>query len=161
MGTQSFTLRLRVLMQEVIVDPDDIDLFGNYPCFILKQHKHYRYWGIKINGVKTYLHRAIMNAPDYLVVDHINGNTVDNRKENLRLCTNIENTKNLRKQSNGYTSNYKGVSFYARDSTWEVNVAGHYFGRYLNEHVAAKIYNEKASLIFGKFAKLNVIKELT
>lgn len=159
MGTQSFNLRLRVLMREVIVDPDDLELFGLERCFVLKNHKSYKYWGIKVNGVKTYLHRAIMNAPEDLVVDHINGNTIDNRKENLRLCSNIDNTKNLKKQHNGYTSQYKGVSFYTRDSNWEVNVAGYYYGRYATEIEAAKLYNEKATLLFGEFARLNVIKE--
>lgn len=92
-----------------------------------------------------------------MVVDHINGITTDNRKENLRLCTNVENTKNLRKQENGITSKYTGVSYYARDRTWEVNVAGHYYGRYLTEKLAAKVYNEKATLLFGEFARLNLI----
>lgn len=159
MGTQSFNLRLRVLMKEVIVDPEDLIIFGDYNCFVLKNYRQYKYWGIKIDGVKTYLHRAIMSAPPHLVVDHINGITVDNRKENLRLCTNIDNTKNLKKQHNGYTSQYKGVSFYTRDSNWEVNVAGHYYGRYASEVEAAKLYNEKATLLFGEFARLNVIKE--
>lgn len=157
MGTQSFNLRLRVLMREVIVDPDDLDLFGLHNCFVLKNHLHYKYWGIKIDGVKTYLHRTIMKAPADLVVDHINGNTIDNRKENLRLCINTDNTLNTRKRAMCLTSQYKGVSFYARDSNWEVNAGGHYYGRYSSELEAAKVYNEKAKLLFGEFARLNLI----
>ena len=158
MGTQSFNLRLRVLMREVLVDQEDLDRLGHERCFVLKSHKHYKYWGIKVDGVKTYLHRVIMNAPKDLVVDHINGNTCDNRKENLRLCSNIDNTKNLRKQVGSCTSQYKGVSFYTRDSNWEVNVACMFFGRYKSEIEAAKVYNEKAILLFGEFARLNIIE---
>jgi hypothetical protein len=47
-----------------------------------------------INGKIIDLHRFILNAPPNKMVDHINGDTLDNRRENLRLCTNAENTRN-------------------------------------------------------------------
>lgn len=156
MGTLSLTLNLRVLCRDLKVDQETLDLYGSLPCFVLKNHLHYKYYGVMIKGKRTYLHRLVCNLSDSrLVVDHINGDTTDNRKENLRVCTNIENTKNLRKQSNGITSKYKGVSYYKRDGTWEVNVAGHSYGRYPSEWFAAYIYNQKATLLFGEFARLN------
>lgn len=155
----SYTVGMRVLvLKEILLDPEDLEKFRKLPCFVLKNHLHYKYYGVKVGNKKTYLHRLVVNAPEDLVVDHINGITTDNRKENLRLCTNIENTKNLRKQINGITSRYKGVSYYKRDGTWEVNVAGHYYGRFASEKYAASVYNEKALLLFGPFAKLNVIE---
>lgn len=154
----SYTVGMRVsVLKELLLDADDLQKYKHLICFVLKKHLHYKYYGVSWEGKRTYLHRLIMQAPDDLVVDHINGNTCDNRKENLRICSNIENTKNLKKQINGLTSKYKGVSFYVRDKTWEVNVAGHYYGRYPTEKLAAAVYNEKAKLLFGEFAKLNVI----
>lgn len=49
---------------------------------------------VMYNKKKIRLHRLITNAPKGLVVDHINGNTLDNRRENLRVCTQKENTQN-------------------------------------------------------------------
>jgi hypothetical protein len=158
MANISFSVRERVAMGVMKLDEDDLKLYAPIPCFILKQHLHYKYYGIKVEGKREYLHRLVMNAAPDLVVDHINGDTTDNRKENLRLCTNIENTKNLRKQANGITSKYKGVSYYSRDGTWEVNVAGVYRGRYSSETLAASVYNFWAKHKFGEFAKLNIIE---
>lgn len=58
-----------------------------------------------------FLHRLILNAPKDKLVDHINGNTLDNRRENLRLCAPIENQRNAKKTTNKTSSAYKGISF--------------------------------------------------
>lgn len=153
-----WSLRMRVLCGELKVDKDDLELYGNLGCFILKSHMHYKYYGVWHEGQKTYLHRLIMKPPTGHVVDHINGDTTDNRRENLRVCLNAYNSINSKKQSNGVTSKYKGVSFYKRDGTWEVNVAGKYYGRFKTEDEAARIYNLWAKALFGKYANLNVIE---
>lgn len=158
MANISFSVRERVAMGVMKLDPEVIEVWGNVPCFILKKHLHYKYYGIKVVGKREYIHRIVAEAPEGLVVDHINGDTTDNRKENLRLCTNTQNTKNLRKQLNGHTSKYKGVSYYTRDGTWEVNVAGVYRGRYSSETLAAFVYNFWAAKQFGEFAKLNTLE---
>lgn len=66
----------------------------------------------RVNGKKkyknVYMHRFIIDAPSHLQVDHINGNRLDNRRVNLRLCTVSENLRNQRKTRGA--SSYKGVS---------------------------------------------------
>ena len=155
------TLANRVKAGELKVDEDDLVKFGNCVCNILKSHLHYKYYGLRILGKRQYLHRLIMNAPIGMVVDHVNGDTTDNRKENLRLCTNIENTKHLRKQMNGSTSQYRGVSFYSRDGNWQVKVGTVFIGRFDCEHKAAEMYNKYALKYYGEFANLNVINQST
>lgn len=53
------------------------------------------------------LHRFITNCPREKVVDHINHNTLDNRKANLKICTRFENQQNLRSKSTEQTGVYK------------------------------------------------------
>src|ERR1700744_1157255 len=57
------------------------------------------------------MHRVIMDAPADMVVDHINGRTLDNRRSNLRICTRVENMRNQRLAKNN-TTGYKGVSLH-------------------------------------------------
>lgn len=58
-----------------------------------------------------YMHRVIMGDPTGLLVDHINGNGLDNRKENLRLVTRAQNVRNVHGPKHNLKSQYKGVSF--------------------------------------------------
>lgn len=123
-------------------------------------------WAIQSNGyVKRsngggavcLLHRLILCAPIGLYVDHINGDKLDNRKCNLRLCTATENARN-RPGISG-TSKYKGVrwnhkSWHAQIYIGKRNIT---IGRFNCEIEAALAYNKRAKAEFGEFAWLNVI----
>jgi hypothetical protein len=106
------------------------------------------------------MHRIILDAPRGLEVDHINRDTLDNRKCNLRLCNRVENCRNKTKQSNN-KSGYKGVSWHT-DGKWQVQIciSGQrlHLGRYDCKHEAARIYNKAAIEYHGEFACLNEIK---
>ena len=116
----------------------------------------------KINNKICFMHRIIMGNPK-LSVDHINGDKLDNRKENLRIVTHAENTKN-RTKSVGTVSKFKGVDYQKRNKTWrariKVNYRSIYLGSFLTENEAATAYNQAALTNFGSFAKLNIIKEV-
>lgn len=96
------------------------------------------------------LHRLIMNAPKGMVVDHINGNKLDNRRQNLRLCTQSENIANRRKpKDERYSSKYFGVSYSPHPSQkscpWktQVTVGGKRMRKsFKTELEAALFYNE-------------------
>jgi hypothetical protein len=76
-------------------------------------------------------HRLLVAAPRGLEVDHINGNGLDNRRSNLRLCTHDQNTKN-RKISRNNTSGFKGVSRIntAKTPIWRARI--HSNGRFIS-----------------------------
>lgn len=77
-----------------IIDKEDVDKVSNY-CWYLNCGKYVR------STEKIMLHRLIMNCPDDRVVDHINHNTLDNRKTNLRICTIFGNCQNIITNTSG------------------------------------------------------------
>jgi len=135
-----------------IVDADDFEKLSQ-----LKWHYSNGY-AVKHGKPKIIMHRIVCNTPDGMHTDHINGNRLDNRKCNLRVCTKNENAKNTSKRKNS-TSKYKGVSWETRTKRWfcqiEVNKKSFFLGRFSSEEAAAEAYNEAALIHHGEFARLN------
>lgn len=99
-----------------------------------------------------------MNATDGMFVDHVNGETLDNRKTNLRLVTHAQNQYN-RRIPNTNTSGYKGVQWSKQKQKW-IAVASlkgklYYGGGYADKLEAAKAYDRLAVKLFGEFARFN------
>ena len=107
---------------------------------------------------KVLLHRLIMNPPKDKQIDHINHNRIDNRKSNLRICTNMENHRNTLKHKTN-TSGYKGVSWNKYSGKWEarirVNKRKLSLGYFTDLIEAAEAYDVAATLYFGEFKLLN------
>ena len=122
------------------------------------------WYGRESTGIhKILLHRFILGVSDRKIhIDHINGNGLDCRRENMSLCTSSQNQCNRGKQKNN-TSGYKGVCFNKVERKWQVNIminkkskAVGYFTDILE---AARAYNEAAIKYHGKFARLNKIPD--
>lgn len=106
------------------------------------------------------MHRIIMNAKKGQEVDHINGNTIDNRKSNLRIVTRSQNMMNTGLR-NTNTSGYKGICFDKRykrwcSYTWK-NGKQIYLGSSKSKKQAAIIYNIGVEKYHGSYALLNRI----
>jgi hypothetical protein len=103
-----------------------------------------------------------LKRKDTQVVDHINGNRLDNRRANLRICTHKENSRN-RTKSVGKTSKHKGVHYEADRKRWRASIRYDgkliCLGRYKSEEAASTAYDNAATKYFGKFAKTNQGKE--
>lgn len=114
-----------------------------------------------VNDYSTvYMHRLIcgLKRGDGLIVDHINGNGLDNRKSNLRICSKTQNQQN-QKPRHTAISKYKGVGFYKRDLKWRARVIHNKkdieLGKFDNEISAALAYDEAAEKYHKEFAWLN------
>lgn len=114
------------------------------------------------------LHRLIMSAKKGQEVDHINGNALDNRRCNLRLCSHQQNCQNRRRRlERGFSSKYKGVSkgYFTKKRSlqmWTASIRQYgksgYLGSFKSEIEAAKSYDAKALELFGEFACTNFKK---
>ena len=102
-----------------------------------------------------------MKAEPGQYVDHINGDRLDNRKENLRFCTLSQNSMNKRGRSSR-TSKYKGVCYAKRRNKWQASIRvdgkERFLGYFNNEEDAAKAYDEAALKFYKEFAKINGVK---
>ena len=117
------------------------------------------FYAARIERGKTIkMHREIMGAPKDLVVDHVDRDGLNNRRGNLRLCSEAENSRNTGSNARAI-SRYKGVHWHRRMGKWvaaiqyekQVNHLG-YFG---DEVEAAESYDKKAREFFGEYGYLN------
>jgi hypothetical protein len=104
------------------------------------------------------MHRFILDAQDGEMVDHIDGDGLNNCRSNLRLCTNQQNQFNSRSQINS-KSKYKGVSWHEREGKWSADIRIDKklkcLGYFDDETEAAQKYDEIAQETQGEFARLN------
>lgn len=92
---------------EFFIDLDDFNSIKNYTwhSYVTTKGKTY----VRCSYLKESLHRFLLDPPKDKVVDHINGNTLDNRRSNLRVCTHTENMQNQKLRTNNSTG-VTGVS---------------------------------------------------
>jgi hypothetical protein len=144
-----------------ILDQQDYYRLGNFKWWLKGfPTKCYASRSSKVGPMKTRfvsLHREIMNPPKGLVVDHRNGDGLDNRRANLRLATHSQNSCNKPKKSNT-SSRFIGVCFVKRRSLWcaKTRYKGKtiWLGTFDAEIEAAKKYH-------GEFARLNFPEQQT
>jgi len=110
-------------------------------------------------GMCIYMHRFIMSAQKGVEIDHINGDRLDNRKCNLRLCSHLENLKNQPTARKNNTSGFKGVCWNKVLNKWQSNIMlngkSTHLGVFMCKIEAAKAYNAAAVQFHGEFANIN------
>jgi hypothetical protein len=148
---------------ETIIDKHDHNRVKNYRWYrngtdgyVLTNYKD-----LVGNYHKLFLHHLICPCDSGYVVDHINGDILDNRRHNLRVCTHTQNIQNQRLRTNN-TSGAKGVVWHKRDHIWEVSITSngtrHYLGRYKSKIDAINAYNKASMEFHGAFSNTNTVK---
>ena len=106
------------------------------------------------------MHRQLMRPEKGYVIDHVDGNTLNNQKSNLRICTQSQNCRN-QKIGKSNTSGYKGVSYNKGQGKYnsriKFNKKSIHLGCFVNLKDAARAYNSAAVKYHGEFAKLNIL----
>lgn len=145
-----------------IVSWEDRDLFDIKWCVMTPRNIQYAMTSVLGNNKKKlYLHRVILERiiGRKLVrseqVDHIDGNGLNNRRDNLRLATNSQNHHNISKRSDN-KSGYKGVCYSGGKWVAQINVSGKqtYLGRFDTPENAYEAYCEAAKKYHGEFARI-------
>lgn len=107
------------------------------------------------------MHRYILKALPGQCVDHINGNTLDNRINNLRICNQSENNMNRKNKNAHNKSGYTGVFWKKHAKKWSAQISyknkSIHLGYFNVKEDAARAYNQKCLNLFGEFAKVNKI----
>ena len=160
------------------VDDEDYEYLMQFKWFYSKHPTSDRH-GYAVRNVGTFngkrlkirMHRELMSTPRHLVVDHIDGNGLNNQRCNLRNCTQKQNMKN-RRPTVGCKSKYLGVSIHVIKKQrldgsvkikhkWCATIKGEdkqiWLGHHKTEIEAALAYNEAAKKYHGEFANLNII----
>jgi hypothetical protein len=148
-----------------IVDPEDYDRLSKYewearrmrnsPFYAARQDLNRSTKKYKV----IFMHREIIEIADGLFTDHINHNTFDNRKANLRPATQTQNNRNRRKFSGPSKSKYKGVYWKKHIKKWVAQIGVDkkviHLGCFEKEKDAARAYDQAAKKYHGEFASLN------
>lgn len=147
--------------ETTVIDKADLELVSGFKWHALPM-KNSTYVAAWHNRLHILLHRLIIGAgPSTNTVDHVNRDTLDNRRSNLRLCTRSQNGANRvpDNRKKGTTSRFKGVSLRRDRGHWvahiHVNGKTRYLGRHPTEEDAARAYDAAALETWGEFARLN------
>lgn len=158
-------IRLRNSDKVALVDDADAELLAPLDRWRFMQQNGPEYTGYAVARQKNaegkrstiYMHRLILGAGPGEICDHINGDGLDNRRANLRICTHSENMRN-RRGNRAAAVLYKGVRpapTRAGVVRYTAILAGKYLGTFATPEEAARAYDVVARVEHGAFAKLN------
>lgn len=149
------------------VDEDDFKSLSKIKWYASKGHRNNYYAKNIFKRKSLFMHRYIMKARRGQIIDHINGDTLDNRRSNLRLVTPSQNNANQRPSFTKTKSQLKGVYFLKngnRLKKWysriQINNKDYFLGYFLTENEAYNAYRKKHIGAYGKYSYFSREKDV-
>lgn len=141
-----------------VIDFDDFEKVRPFSWQAAKNG--HRWYARAARGGKTiYMHRHLLGLSGKTRPDHKDGNGLNNRRRNLRVCSPAQNAQAFQKKRSGTTSQYRGVFWDRHNAHWgariEKNYKKYFLGCFSKEMDAARAYDAKARELFGEFASPN------
>ncbi|AMN30966.1 hypothetical protein BFS06_12200 [Clostridium perfringens] len=141
-----------------LIDKEDLEkVINNGHTWCYFRCKGEPYAVLNLKSKRVYLHRFIMNTPKDMVTDHINHDTLDNRKRNLRNATISENMQNRKSARRDSKSGIRGISWDSGNHDWIVSFNGKYYGRFKDIDKAKDLAEEKLREVFPYLKKIKNI----
>ena len=144
-----------------LIDDADYLLVASFSWHAKRDHNWYAAHTPSPTASKVFMHRLIVGAARGQIVDHINGDTLDNRRANLRIVTAHQSAMN-RGPHAGSSSRFIGVTLHRQLGKWQASIGRAadftYLGCFVNESEAARAYDIAAADRYGAFARLNFPK---
>jgi hypothetical protein len=143
-----------------LVDDEDFEALSGRRWYATVMAGGLTYAATRIDRRNVTMHRLLLDAPEGHVIDHANGNTLDNRRANLRVATVRQNNINAATPCTN-TSGYRGVSWEKEKGKWraQIRLNGKVkrLGRFADIKDAARAYNAAAVAHFGEFARIEPV----
>lgn len=146
-----------------MIDDEDEALLARANWYAMKDYRTQTWYCMAWERTKDgrhrlAMHRILMNDPKGMLIDHVDGNGLNNQRENLRLATCQQNSRN-RISPRQRAGTFKGLNWDAQRGKWMAKIYVNYrcinLGRYPRPEDAARAYDRAAVAYFGQFAKLN------
>lgn len=149
--------------QTAIVDAEDFDRVNRWNWHALKPPLSKTFYAVRLHTIAKGT-RIVVSMHGFILktgnkeLDHLNADTLDNRKTNLRKATRSQNCCNRGRRSDSH-SKFKGAFFRKNVNKWQSSITikkkRHYLGQFFTPEEAARAYDEKAKEFHGEFAHLN------
>lgn len=145
-----------------LVDDSDYEAISKYKWHIKKHGrtfyaKHSTKKGDNRKQKTVYMHSLLLATPRGMEVDHIDGDGLNNRRDNIRVCVHAENTRNARTRLDN-KSGFRGVHFHSRDMVWSASIGFKnkrvHLGYFSSKLLAREAYRDASIKYYGNFARV-------
>lgn len=143
-----------------VIDFDDFEKVRGHKWYANKSSSG-GFYAVRGNRKKIYLHSEITECPPGMEVNHKDGDGLDNRQENFKICTHQQNMFGFQRKRENASSQYRGVDWRKQHNSWRARIRHNgksvHLGLFDSEEAAALAYDTAAAKFFGEFASLNLL----